>query len=97
MAAATSAADRSLDLVISFSIWQTHYCCLISRRAFEPRYSGTVSHFEIREHKVTRRQIPSHRRRGNWIPGHRRTNLEAVALWHSPVSDDADAVCHSRH
>jgi hypothetical protein len=41
MAAAISAADRSLDLVISFSRWHTRYSgYLMTRRAFEPRYSG---------------------------------------------------------
>jgi hypothetical protein len=42
MAAAISAADRSLDLVISLSMGQTRYSgCLITKLAFEPRYSGT--------------------------------------------------------
>jgi len=42
MAAAISAADRSLDLVISLSSWQTRYSgYLITGLAFELRYSGT--------------------------------------------------------
>src|SRR2546425_718993 len=42
MTAAISAADRSLDLVISLSSWQTRYSgYLITGLAFEPRYSGT--------------------------------------------------------
>lgn len=42
MTAAISVADRSLDLVISLSSWQTRYSgYLITGLAFEPRYSGT--------------------------------------------------------
>ena len=54
MAAAISAADRSLDLVISLSSWQTRYSgYLITRLAFEPRYSGTRQLFSNAE-TVTR-------------------------------------------
>ena len=42
MTAAIGAAHRSLDLVISLSSWQTRYSSyLITRLAFELRYSGT--------------------------------------------------------
>jgi hypothetical protein len=82
MAAAISAADRSLDLVISFSIWQAHYSgCLITRRAFEPRYSGTRQPIFEHDHASTR--LPARSRRTDdvetWIPGHRRT--EERAAW----------------
>ena len=42
MTAAIRAADRSFDLVISLSSWQTRYSgYLITGLAFEPPYSGT--------------------------------------------------------
>jgi hypothetical protein len=42
MAAAISAADKSSDLVISLSRWQSLYSgYLITRLALEPRYSAT--------------------------------------------------------
>src|SRR6478609_5921225 len=99
MAAAISAADRILDLVISFSIWQTHYSgCLITRRAFEPRCYGTRQ--PIFEHDHASTSLPADRFRctddvGTWIPGHRRTEPRSYRTWRSPVPYDADAVCHS--
>ena len=66
MAAAMSAADRSVDLVISFSIWQTHYSgYLITRLAFEPRYSQTFSFFRMR----------------NQIPPHQTLSIRAETEW----------------
>jgi hypothetical protein len=52
MAVAISAADRSLDLVISLSVWQARFSgYLTTRLAFEPTYSETRQ--LIFEHGIT--------------------------------------------
>jgi len=57
MAAATNAADGEVWIshIFSFSVWQTHYSgCLITRREFEPRYSGARQPIRMRNHDRAR-------------------------------------------
>ena len=65
VAAATNAADRSLDLVTSFlHLANLLLGCLITRREFEPRYSGTrqpIFECGITTARVTRTEMHSGR------------------------------------